>query len=116
MVTGEPPRPTPSTRRPKRFLASLMLRVFSITDPDPSIRGACCVVASGSHPHVLPMYAPVRTLAPPYIRRLLDGQGFQGVTSLSADYRPNCLLFVVSLSNHEFVQIICTIASVAMSR
>jgi len=54
--------------------------------PDPSIRGACCVVASGSHPHVPPMYAPVRALAPPCTRRLLDGQGFQGVATLPTDY------------------------------
>ncbi len=54
--------------------------------PDPSIRGACCVVASGSHPHVLRSYAPVRSLAPPCTRRLLDGQGFQGVGSLPTDY------------------------------
>ncbi|MGH7825225.1 MAG: hypothetical protein ACREQ7_08630, partial [Candidatus Binatia bacterium] len=32
---------------------------------------------SGSHPHVLPLYAPVRALAPPCIHRLLDGQEFQ---------------------------------------
>ncbi len=32
------------------------------------------------------MYAPVRALAPPCTRRLLDGQGFQGVTSLPTDY------------------------------
>jgi len=54
--------------------------------PDPSIRGACGVVASGSHPHVLRSYAPVRSLAPPCTRRLLDGQGFQGVTTLPTDY------------------------------
>jgi len=29
-----------------------------IVDPDPAIRGACFVVTSDSHPHVLPMYAP----------------------------------------------------------
>jgi len=42
--------------------------------PDPSIRGDCFVVTSDSHPHVLPMYAPVRALAPPCTHRLLNGQ------------------------------------------
>ena len=60
--------------------------------PDPSIRGACCVVTSGSHPHVLLSYAPVRSLAPPCTRRLLDGQGFQGVTTLPTDYGPGSAL------------------------
>jgi len=54
--------------------------------PDPSIRGACFVVTSDSHPHVLPMYAPVRALAPPPTHRLLDGQVNQIDTTLRTDY------------------------------
>jgi len=44
-----------------------------VVDPDPAIRGACFVVTSDSRPHVLPMLAPVRALAPPRTHRLLDG-------------------------------------------
>jgi len=55
---------------------------------DPSIRGACFVVASDSHPHVLPMYAPVRALAPPRTHRLLDGQVNQIDTTSPTDYGP----------------------------
>src|SRR5262245_21711329 len=40
----------------------------------PPTRDACFVVASVSHRHVLQEYAPVRNLAPPRIRPLLDGQ------------------------------------------
>ena len=54
--------------------------------PDPSVRDACFVVTSDSHPHVLPMYAPVRALAPPRTHRLLDGQVSQIDTTLRTDH------------------------------
>ena len=44
-----------------------------VVDPDPWIRGACFAITLDSHPHVLPMYAPVRALARPRTHRLLDG-------------------------------------------
>jgi hypothetical protein len=53
--------------------------------PDPSIRGDCFVVTSDSHPHVLPMYAPVRALAPPRTHRLLDGQAKDHVQRIDGD-------------------------------
>jgi len=55
--------------------------VTSGYDPDPSIRGVCCVGTSDSHPHVLVLYAPVRAFVPPCIRLLLDVQGFRGVVA-----------------------------------
>jgi len=60
--------------------------VTSGYDPGPSIRDVCRVGPSGSHPHVLILYAPVRAFVPPCIRLLLDVQGFRGVASLSTDY------------------------------